>query len=70
MPRRLAWGSQKRHPHALKHSLASQLVAGNANLALVQQCLGHKAILSTMKYIAVSDSQATDAAQAALMGLY
>jgi type 1 fimbriae regulatory protein FimB len=62
--------SQKCHPHALKHSLASHLVAGNVNLALVQQCLGHKAIGSTMKYVAVSDSQATEAAQAALMRLY
>ena len=61
---------QKRHPHSLKHSLASHLVAGNVNLALVQQCLGHKAIGSTMKYVAVSDSQATEAAQAALMRLY
>ena len=62
--------SQKRHPHALKHSLASHLVAGNVNLALVRQCLGHKAIGSTMKYVAVSDTQATEAAQAALMRLY
>ena len=62
--------SQKRHPHALKHSLASHLVAGNVNLALVRQCLGHKAIGSTMKYVAVSDTQATEAAQAALMSLY
>jgi len=62
--------AQKCHPHALKHSLASHLVAGNVNLALVQQCLGHKVIGSTMKYVAVSDSQATEAAQAALMRLY
>jgi len=61
---------QKRHPHALKHSLASHLVAGNVNLALVKQCLGHKAIGSTMKYVAVSDTQASEAAQAALMSLY
>ena len=61
---------EKRHPPALKHSLASHLVAGNVNLALVKQCLGHKAIGSTMKYVAVSDSQATAAAQAALMCLY
>lgn len=61
---------QKRHPHALKHSLASHLVAGNVNLALVKQCLGHRAIGSTMKYVAVSDAQATEAAQAALMRLY
>jgi site-specific recombinase XerD len=61
---------EKRHPHALKHSLASHLVAGNMNLAWVKQCLGHKAIGSTMKYVAVSDSQASEAAQAALMRLY
>jgi len=62
--------AQKCHPHALKHSLATHLIAGNVNLALVRQCLGHKAIGSTMKYVAVSDSQATEAAQAALMRLY
>ena len=61
---------QKCHPHALKHSLASHLVAGNVNLALVQQCLGHKAIGSTLKYLQISDLQATEAAQAALMRLY
>ena len=42
---------QKQHPHALKHSLASHLVAGNVNLALVKQCPRHKAIGSTMKYV-------------------
>jgi type 1 fimbriae regulatory protein FimB len=61
---------EKRHPHALKHSLATHLIAGNVNLALVKQCLGHKAIGSTMKYIAVSDRQATEAAQSALMAMY
>jgi len=61
---------EKRHPHALKHSLASHLVAGNVNLALVKQCLGHKAIGSTMKYVGVSDAQASEAARAAFMGLY
>jgi hypothetical protein len=29
--------AEKRHPHCLKHSLASRLVAGNVNLALVKQ---------------------------------
>ncbi len=61
---------RKRHPHALKHSLASHLVAGNVNLALVKQCLGHKAIGSTMKYVGTTDTQASEAAQAALMRLY
>ena len=60
----------KRHPHVLKHSLATHLVASNVNLALVGHCLGHRAIGSTMKYVGVSDSQASQAAQAALMNLY
>lgn len=40
--------TDKRHPHVLKHSLTSHLVAGNVNLALVKQALDHRAISSTM----------------------
>jgi site-specific recombinase XerD len=58
------------HPHALKHSLATHLISENVNLAWVKQCLGHKAIGSTMKYVAVSDSRAADGAQAALMRVF
>jgi integrase/recombinase XerD len=61
---------EKWHPHVLKHSLASHLVAGNANLALVRQALGHRSINSTMQYIGTSDSQAAEALQKALMGLF
>jgi site-specific recombinase XerD len=61
---------EKRHPHVLKHSLASHLVAGNVNLALIRQALGHRSITSTMQYIGTSDGQASEAAQAALMRLY
>jgi integrase/recombinase XerD len=61
---------EKRHPHALKHSLATHLIAGNVNLALVKQSLGHRSISSTVKYVSVSDRQASQVAQAALMGLY
>jgi len=60
----------KRHPHCLKHSLASHLVAGNVNLALIRQALGHRSITSTMQYVGTSDAQAAEAAQAALMRLY
>src|ERR1700681_3530307 len=62
--------AEKRHPHVLKHSLASHLVAGNANLALIRQALGHRSITSTLAYIGTSDSQAAEALQKALMGLY
>jgi len=61
---------EKRHPHVLKHSLASHLVAGNVNLALVRQALGHRSINSTMQYVGTSDSQAAEAAQIALMQLF
>ena len=59
--------ADKRHPHVLKHSLASHLVAGNVNLALVKQALGHRSISSTMEYVGTSDAQAAHAAGAALM---
>lgn len=61
---------EKRHPHVLKHSLASHLVSGNANLALIRQALGHRSISSTMAYIGTSDTQAAEALQKALMGLF
>jgi integrase len=61
---------EKQHPHVLKHSLASHLVAGNVNLALVRQALGHRSIISTMQYVGTSDRQASEAAQAALMNLF
>jgi type 1 fimbriae regulatory protein FimB len=62
--------TEKRHPHVLKHSLASHLVAGNVNLALIKQCLGHRAISSTMEYVGTTDAQAAEAAGACMMRLY
>lgn len=60
----------KRHPHALKHSIASHLVGANVNLALVKQQLGHKSIGSTMRYVTTSDQQASRATASALMEIY
>jgi type 1 fimbriae regulatory protein FimB len=62
--------AEKRHPHALKHSLASHLVSANVNLALVQRQLGHKSIGSTMRYVTTSDHQASKATAGALMTIY
>jgi type 1 fimbriae regulatory protein FimB len=61
---------EKRHPHALKHSIASHLVSANVNLALVKQQLGHKSIGSTMRYVTTSDQQASKATTSALMKIY
>jgi site-specific recombinase XerD len=60
----------KRHPHVLKHSIATHLIGQNVNLAKVGQYLGHKSISSTMKYVSVSDTQASEAAHAALMNIF
>jgi integrase len=62
--------AEKRHPHALKHSLASHLVSANVNLALVKQQLGHKSIGSTMRYVTISDHQASKATASALMTIF
>lgn len=60
---------EKRHPHVLKHALASHLIRGNVNPALVRQALGHRSISSTMAYIGTTGGQAAEATQAALMNL-
>jgi len=62
--------AEKRRPHCVKHSLASHLVAGNVNLALVKQALGHRSISSTMTYVGTTDAQAADAVRSALMGVF
>lgn len=62
--------TEKRHPHALKHSLASHLVAANTNLALVQRQLGHKSINSTLRYVTTTDQQASRATTSALMKIF
>jgi integrase/recombinase XerD len=66
----VALPTDKGHPHVLKHSLASHLVAGNCNLALTKQRLGHASISSTMFYIGTSDQEASEAASAVLMAMY
>jgi type 1 fimbriae regulatory protein FimB len=62
--------ASKRHPHCLKHTLASHLISVNTNLAVVQQFLGHKSISSTMRYVSVSDRQASDVARDALLNVF
>jgi site-specific recombinase XerD len=62
--------AEKRFVHVLKHSLASHLIAGNTNLAMVQVALGHASLSSTQAYVHVSDAQAAKASQAALMRLF
>jgi integrase/recombinase XerD len=62
--------ARRRSLYVLKHSLATHLIDGNVNLAVVKRALGHKSINSTMIYVTVTDRQAGDLSRAALMGLY
>jgi len=55
----------KAHPHSLKHSRCTNLIANGVNLMEVRQLVGHKSIGSTVQYIAVSDQQAAQAARRA-----
>jgi len=49
--------------------LASHLVVGDVNLALIKQQLGHASISSTMIYIGTSHQRASEAASALLMAM-
>ncbi|MGD1155480.1 MAG: tyrosine-type recombinase/integrase [Terriglobia bacterium] len=60
----------KRFVHVLKRSLASHLIAGSANLAMVQVALGHASLSSTQAYVHVSDAQAAEASRRALISLF
>jgi integrase len=61
---------EKQHPHVLKHSIATHLVAANVNLTLVKTQLGHKSINSTLRYVSITDRQASQATATALMRIF
>lgn len=59
----------KCHPHTLKASLATHLVRGGCHLMHVKASLGHSAISSTMKYVAVQDRESDASRNNTLMNL-
>jgi type 1 fimbriae regulatory protein FimE len=60
----------RRNPHQAKHALASHLIRNGANVAYVQQALGHKDPKATLSYTHITQREAADVVTSVLGNVF